>query len=317
VSTPTLNQPDPRHQEVIKMSQLVMPTTPVRPGSPGLRTARMLTLLLIPLCVLVALAGLFVPGLYRDSPTSIPLQHGNDLATLAIGVPLLVGSLRLAGRGSVRGYLLWMGALGWTVYLGAIDSFSVQFNPLFLAYVAILGLATYALILGLAAVDARDVARSFGAGTPIGWVGGYLVVASTLTALLWLSDIVPSALAGTAPAAIAGRNLPVEPSHVLDLGLLLPACILGGILLIRRRPWGYLLGGGGLALLVPLLAAINLTPISQLAAGQPLAVGPVASYAVILVLNLVLTWRYLRNVSSVLVDGTDRGVPSVHAGSLA
>jgi hypothetical protein len=300
------------------MTRIVLLTTPIRPESPTLRTARLLTVLLIPLCGLVALAGLFVPGLYRDSPISIPLERGNDLANLVVGVPLLVGSLWLAMRGSVRGYLLWMGALGWAVYLGAIEAFSLRFNPLFLVYVAILGLATYALILGLAAVDARAVARSFASATPTTWAGGYLVVASALTALLWLSDVVPSILAGTPPAAIAGRDLPVEPSHVLDLGLLLPGCILGGILLIRRHPWGYLLGGVGLALLVPLLAAINLAPIFQLAARQTIAVGPVASSALILVVNLGLTWRYLQNVSDVIADDlTDRGRPSVRAGSPA
>jgi len=46
------------------------------------RTARLLTILLILLCVLVAVVGLLVPGFYRDSPSSIALEHGSDLAAL-------------------------------------------------------------------------------------------------------------------------------------------------------------------------------------------------------------------------------------------
>ena len=107
--------------------------------SPAPQAARVLTGLLILLCILIAVVGLFVPGVYHDSPSSIPLQHGNDLAALLVGVPLLVVSLHFAARGSLRGYLLWLGGLGWAVYLGAIDAFSLQFNALFLAYVAILG----------------------------------------------------------------------------------------------------------------------------------------------------------------------------------
>lgn len=261
-----------------------------------LRTVRLLTMLLIPLCTLVAGVGLFVPGFYRDSPISIPLERANDLAALVVGIPMLIASLTLAARGSVRGYLLWMDAVGWAVYLGMIDAFSLQFNALFPAYIAILGLATFALILGLGSVDPRPVARSFGAETPTGWVGGYLVAAAALTALLWLSDIVPAMVTGKPPSAISGRGIPVEPTHVIDLGILLPASILAGILLFRRHQWGYLLSGICLALLVPLLATVNLAPIVQRAAGQPVAVGPVAVYALMLVLNLWFTWRYLKSI---------------------
>lgn len=278
------------------MNRTVPPAPPLHPASAALRTARLLTLLLIPLCILTAVVGLFAPGFYRDSPLSIPLEQGNDLAALLVGVPLLGVSSALAGRGSVRGYLLWTGALGWAVYLGAVDAFSLQFNVLFLAYVAMLGLAIYALILGLGAVDARGIARTFGADAPTGWVGGYLIVAAVLTALLWLADIVPALLTGHPPSAIAGRGIPVEPTYVIDLGVLLPASILAGLLLLRRRPWGYLLAGVCLALLVPLLGAVNLAPLFQLAAGQPVAGGPVAAYALMLALNIAFTWRYLKSI---------------------
>jgi hypothetical protein len=33
-----------------------------------------------------------------------------------------------------------------------------------------------------------------------------------------------------------------NPIHVLDLGLVLPAAVLTGVLLARRRPWGFVLG---------------------------------------------------------------------------
>jgi hypothetical protein len=300
--------------EVMTMACLVMLPPPVPVAASTLRTARVLTVLLIPLCVLVAGVGLFAPGFYRDSPISFPFEHGNDLAALVVGIPLLIVSLVFAARGSVRGYLLWMGTVGWAAYLGAIDAFSLQFNALFLAYVAILGLAIYTLILGLAAVDARAIARSFGDDTPTGWVGSYLIVASVLTALLWLSDIVPSIVAGIPPTAIAGRGIPVEPSHVLDLGILLPASILAGILLLRRHPWGYLLGGICLGLLVPLLATINVAAFFQLAAGQPIAAGPVTAYAVILVVNVVFTWRYFRNIhDAIVVIAMDHGRPAAGA----
>ena len=47
---------------------------------------------------------------------------------------------------------------------------------------------------------------------------------------------------------------------------------------------------------MPLLTAINLAPIFQLAAGQSIALGPVAAYAIILILNLAFTWLYLKGI---------------------
>ena len=46
----------------------------------------------------------------------------------------------------------------------------------------------------------------------------------------------PAVLGGHPPAAIASRGIPVEPTHVIDLGILLPGSILAGILLLRAIP---------------------------------------------------------------------------------
>ena len=67
---------------------------------------------------LAALAGLvaaiaailgFVPGVYRDARPLIVQSNGQDLATLVVGVPVLLLGLWLAAKGSVRGRLIALG----------------------------------------------------------------------------------------------------------------------------------------------------------------------------------------------------------------
>jgi hypothetical protein len=60
--------------------------------------------------------GLGVPGIYRDVAWIRATWFGNDAATLFLALPLIVVSLRLVARGSRRGYLLWLGLLGYGVY---------------------------------------------------------------------------------------------------------------------------------------------------------------------------------------------------------
>jgi hypothetical protein len=65
---------------------------------------------------------------------------GQDWANLAVAALLLAGAF-LARRGSVRGYLVWLGALVYLAYAFAIYAFAVHFGLLFPAYVAVLGLS--------------------------------------------------------------------------------------------------------------------------------------------------------------------------------
>jgi hypothetical protein len=59
------------------------------------------------------------------------------------------------------------GLLAFTVYNYAIYTFTIHFGPLFLVWVAVLGLSVFALIGGLATLDAAAVKAPFGRAMPI------------------------------------------------------------------------------------------------------------------------------------------------------
>lgn len=182
--------------------------------------------------------GLALPGLYRDTGYVGQTWFGNDLVTLSLALPLLVVGLAMDREDSPLGRLLWFGALGYGVYNYAFYLLGAALNAFFLLYVTAFLLATAALVLGLSRTSVSRLASRFDERTPVRWIGGYLtVVAAGLTAV-WVGMWAGYVFAGRpAPGGAEAFRLVAA----LDLTIMVPALTIGGCLLWRRRPWGYLI----------------------------------------------------------------------------
>lgn len=110
-------------------------------------------MLIIVLSVVATGVGLFVPGFYRDVDFPLPQLYGQDLLTLIIAAPALTGALYYAHSGSLRGYIVWLGIIGYLLYTYASYAFLTAFNELYLIYVALLGLTLFTLIGGIVRID--------------------------------------------------------------------------------------------------------------------------------------------------------------------
>ena len=127
------------------------------------------------LAVVGSVIALAVDSIYAGlTPTFLPQALAQDIANLAVASPALVLLAALALRGSLRAYLLWLGVLTFTIYNYVIYAFSIPFGPLFLPWVAVLGLCIYALIGGVSAVDHSAVAARFRAAARSLWSLGFL-----------------------------------------------------------------------------------------------------------------------------------------------
>lgn len=185
---------------------------------------------------LASAAGVLVDGLYRDAPYWVQQARGTDLATLLMAVPVLVLGLWAAARASDAGRAAVVGVLMYLVYNYAIFSFSVTMNPLFGVYVAILGLAVWAL--GVILVAGRPQAVMGGAADrlPRRVAAVALVGIAILFGMLWLGQIAVATFSGALPADVEKAGLPTNPVYALDLALFLPMCVVAGVGLLRRRP---------------------------------------------------------------------------------
>ncbi len=204
------------------------------------------------LMVVQSVLGLVFPGEYRDVEWIRATWFGNDWLTLAVGAPLLVAALLLARGGSIRGLLLWLGMLGYGAYNYAYYMLGAALNAFFPLYIAPLVLSVVTLILVLSRIDEREVAASFRQKTPVRIIGGYLVFVAVGLTFVWMGM--------WAAYVFAGQPTPVEPEAfklvaALDITIMVPALAFGGVLLWRRKAWGYIVAAiagiqGSLYLLV-------------------------------------------------------------------
>jgi hypothetical protein len=245
------------------------------------------------LAVVVAVtsaAGLFWPPTYaRETPSWTAQGIGGDVANLVLIIPVLLVSALEARRGSMAARLVWLGTLVYLAYMYVLYALDVHFNRLFLVYCAGLGLSVLALARGLAPAPASSVAERYGSRAPVKTMATVLVLLGAAAGSLWLREIVPALLSGATPRSVAEVNLPTNPVHVLDLSLLIPAVIVAAVLLVRRRPFGFVVAPVLLVFLLLMTAAVATMGFAMGASGTQVVVFLVPS-----VIPAAVLIRYFR-----------------------
>jgi len=276
----------------------ISPRVPVLP-EPVPRRWLWLSLPIAALAFAASLPGILVDSIYAEETANWATQAvGQDVANVVVAYPALLVLAALAARGSLRAALAWMGVLVYSAYTFAIYAFSVHFGPLFLVYVAVLGLSAYALIGGLTSLSPERVAASVAPAAPRRSTAVLLIAVASAFALLWLAEILPGVFAGTTPEALVEVGLPTNPVYVLDLGLLLPAAMIAGVLLLRGRALGYVLAP---VILVALIAlGVGIVSVIAVAPFRGEAAMPAVGVVIgaLTLLQLVVAVRFLRRIGS-------------------
>lgn len=252
-----------------------------------------LTVLIAILAAAAAVAGLSMPNLYRDAPTVVPQALGQDAVTLFAAVPVLVAALLAARRGSLRGRLLWLGALGYMLYAYGTYALWARWNPLFLVYVALFGLSLYAVALGLLRTDARALRATLVTTRPARPIARFLFITAVLVSALWLSEQIVALLRGAAPPTLAQMETGTNVIHVFDLGVVMPAFVITAVLLWRDRPWGYVLAGLLLVKAATIGAAVLAMMWFMARAGFPVVGAIAVFFAALTVSAIAYAWQLL------------------------
>ncbi len=257
--------------------------------------------LTIPIAALLAMAsggGLFIDGLYRDTPYFAAQAVGQDLVSFSVVLPLFIISAILTSRGSPRGKLIWLGGLTYLVYTYVIAAFEVRFNSLFLVYVALLGCSVYALIGGMVTANMPEIKAGFTEKTPVTAVSIYLAVLAVLFYFLWLSEVVPALVGGEIPKSVQDNGTPTNSAHVLDMAWVLPAFVITSLSLWRKKALGYTLTGVLLSYCVLLTLAILSMAVFMIQGGHPVAIGQVGIFGALFALSVGMLIWYMKGLKS-------------------
>jgi hypothetical protein len=84
--------------------------------------------------------------------------------------------------------------------------------------------------------------------------------------------------------------------QVMDLGIIVPWCVLAATLLLRRDPWGYLLASDGLMKILTMGIAVALMGLNMARVGVPVESGMLFIFSALALIYLVMVTLLLKNI---------------------
>src|SRR5919106_4791817 len=142
------------------------------PRGRGVGPAVLLSAIVAALMLGASVLGIVVDDLYRESAWAREAFRGGDVVTLVLVVPVLIASMALARRGSVRAAVVWIGALAYAVYNYAYYVFGASFNDSFLIHIAIFSSSILALGIAISSLDVVATAEPLRQSRLARWIGG-------------------------------------------------------------------------------------------------------------------------------------------------
>ena len=185
----------------------------------------------------VSVAGILY-GSHIYPASQVSSNTGTDVLNLFVGLPMLLGSMWFARRGSLIGLLCWPGALFYILYVYTFYVLGVPFNILFLPYVVLVTLSAYTTIGLVASIDGEAVRQRLSGKVPARTTGGLFI----LIAILFMTVdvfLVVTTLASRTPV-----DATTQVSWIADFTIQLPALLVVGVLLWRREAFGYVAAPG-------------------------------------------------------------------------
>lgn len=279
------------------------------------KATQILSSIIVILTIIASAGGLLLPGLYHDNLFLTANWLGSDLIDLFLVAPLLGAATVLAARGSTRAYLVWLGLLQCTLYNFAYYLFAAAFNVFFLLYVALFGLSIWTLFIGLNNLDVAELRTQFSARTPTRAIGIYMLFIGLGLTTVYVATCVVFIVSGQLPSVITRSAHPTNMVFALDLSMVVPLFVVGGIWLWQRRPWGYVLAAIGTvkgAVYLVGLCASTWTVYQAGVSDSPAEIAIWGSIAVTCLIALVALLRNLRpgTQSADVVPSRRRNTPA-------
>lgn len=181
----------------------------------------------------------FGQGLYaRESQFIGPIYLATDAVMLGVVIPLFLGTTVLGARGGLRAVFVHTGLATMLFYYAASIPFGTAYNELFPLYILLFSSSLFCLIACLAHLSRWHPGAAHFAALPRRGLMIFLCAAG-LSVLVWLTEVIPASMAGTAPDLLGMSSTSV--TFLLDIGIIAPTCFLAAFLVWTGRPFGSVL----------------------------------------------------------------------------
>lgn len=254
--------------------------------------AYILSLIVAFLMTVTSLVGLLYPSAIYPSDELRQANMSNDLINLLIGLPILLVPMWLTWRGKLVGLLSWPGALLYVLYNYTAYIFGIPVGSITLAFVSLALLSIYSVVILLKSIDRNTIQAQLSGAAPEKFAG-------------WILVVFGSAFLFRAIGMLAGVGAGQAALPVPEIGTLVADTVLsilwisGGVLLLRRKPLGYVSGLGLLfaasALFIGLIAYLLLQPALT---GAPLMLTDVSISLIMGLVCFIPTGLFIRGVGS-------------------
>jgi hypothetical protein len=234
-------------------------------------------------------------GLYKnDSLSTVAQGQASDFITLIFAIPLLLWSLYLSIKGVFKGQLLLIGTLAYFLYTYVSYTFLWNYNVLFIVYVALMSMSFFALVLTIQTIDINSLEKKFSDQLPIKLLTGFQWTIGLLIGLLWIEKIASSILLNTPPVGLEHYTTLVI--QAMDLGFVVPIAFLSGTLLLKKKPYGYLLTSIVIFKGVTMLTAITAMIINMLIQGITVSLVEIGVFIGLDIFGLSMLFIFLNGI---------------------
>jgi hypothetical protein len=201
----------------------------------NLKTNKKLWSLTAALAMFVAIFGLAKPSIYDGifEKRFIAAQFPQDILTILVALFLFYLIVKTKEQ-DIKKAIIITGINGALCYLYAIFSIERAYNELYLFYLAIFSLSFFSIIYTCISVNWDSIKK-----VELSRSAKYIsiifsMIIGVLFTLLWVSALIPLMKTGD-------RINFLYSIYLLDLCFVMPAFIITAIMILRNKPFGYLM----------------------------------------------------------------------------
>ena len=179
-------------------------------------------------------------GLYRFDNTYKAIGvRSFDWLSLVVVAPLFVLGIYLYRHGHFRGQLLLAAGFTYLAYIYALAVMGNAFNGLFLVWIALITVGLFGLSLTVERIDITSLPDKLATNFPRKLLSLYVIALGAILLFQYVGEVITAYSTGNPPASL--DHYTTLELAALELSIMVPLHLVGGILLWKKRPLGYLI----------------------------------------------------------------------------